>query len=148
MKCPYCGNEETLVKDSRICDDGEGIKRRRICSNCDARFTTIERILRKEIFVIKKDGKKALFDKDKLVRSILSSAGKRLEPKQIEDMVQEIYKRIESSGTTEIKTATIGEMVMDHLERIDKVAFIRFASVYMQFETPDDFNNFIKKISS
>lgn len=148
MRCPFCGNEETAVKDSRICDEGEGIKRRRICSNCDARFTTIERVLKKEVLVIKKDGKKALFDKDKLIRSIVSSAGKRMEPKKVEEMVMDIYKRIESSGATEIKTSAIGEMVMDYLERIDKVAFIRFASVYMQFETPEDFNNFIKKINS
>ncbi len=148
MRCPFCGNEETAVKDSRICEDGEAIKRRRLCPNCDARFTTIEKILRKEIFVIKKDGKKTLFDKDKLNRSINSSAGKRLDAKKIDEIVSDISKRIESSGTTEIKSSTIGEMVMDCLERIDKVAFIRFASVYMRFETPEDFNNFIKKISS
>ena len=148
MRCPFCGNEETTVKDSRICEDGEAIKRRRLCPNCDARFTTIEKILRKEIFVIKKDGKKTLFDKDKLIRSITSSAGKRLDSKKIEEIALDISKRIESSGTTEIKSSTIGEMVMDCLERIDKIAFIRFASVYMKFETPDDFNNFIKKINS
>lgn len=148
MKCPYCGNEETVVKDSRICDDGEGIKRRRSCPNCDARFTTIERILKKEVLVIKKDEKKTFFNRDKLFRSINYSAGKRLDAEKIEELVQEISKRIESSGTPEIKSSKIGEMVMDSLERIDKVAFIRFASVYMKFETPDDFNNFIKKISS
>lgn len=148
MRCPFCGNEETAVKDSRICDDGEGIKRRRICSNCDARFTTIERVLKKEIIVVKKDGKKVLFDKDKLIKSISSSSGKRMDIKKIEEIAQDIAKRIESSGTTEIKSSSIGEMVMDYLERVDKVAFIRFASVYMKFETPEDFNNFIKKISS
>ena len=147
MRCPFCGNEETSVKDSRICDDGEGIKRRRICTNCDARFTTLEKILRKEIFVIKKDGKKTFFDKDKIIKSISSSAGKRLDTKKIEEIAQEIGKRIESSGTSEVKSSQIGEMVMDCLERIDKIAFIRFASVYIRFETPDDFNNFIKKIS-
>ena len=133
MKCPYCGNEETQVKDSRICDDGEGIKRRRLCPNCDARFTTIERLLKKEIYVIKKDGRKTLFDIDKLKKSILFSSGKRIE---------------ESSGTTEISSSTIGEITMDYLERVDKVAFIRFASVYMKFETPYDFKNFIKKIEN
>ncbi|HSQ97181.1 MAG TPA: transcriptional regulator NrdR [Rickettsiales bacterium] len=148
MKCPFCGNEETSVKDSRICDDGEGIKRRRCCPNCDARFTTIERIIKKEIFVIKKDGRKTLFDRDKLAKSIYSSAGKRLDDKKIEEVVREISKRIESSGATEIKSSTIGEITMDYLERVDKVAFIRFASVYMEFETPEDFNNFIKKISN
>ena len=148
MKCPFCGNEETIVKDSRICDDGEGIKRRRSCLNCDARFTTIEKILKKEIFVIKKDGKKHLFDRDKLFRSIVNSSGKRLGPQKIEEVVQDIVKRIESAGTTEIKSTKIGEIVMDCLERIDKVSFIRFASVYMDFESPDDFNGFIRKISS
>lgn len=148
MRCPFCGNEETAVKDSRICEDGEAIKRRRLCPNCDARFTTIEKILRKEIFVIKKDGRRTLFDKDKLCRSIASSAGKRIEAKKIEEICNDIQKRIESSGTTEIKSSTIGEMAMDALERIDKVAFVRFASVYMSFETPEDFNTFIKKINS
>ena len=148
MKCPYCGNEETQVKDSRICDDGEGIKRRRLCPNCDARFTTIERVLKKEIYVIKKDGRKTLFNIDKLKKSISSSAGKRMEEKQVDDITKEIAKRIESSGTTEIPSSKIGEITMDYLERIDKVAFIRFASVYMRFETPDDFKNFIKKIEN
>ena len=148
MKCPYCGNEETQVKDSRICDDGEGIKRRRLCPNCDARFTTIERVLKKEIYVIKKDGRKTLFNIDKLRKSISSSAGKRMEEKQVDDITKEIAKRIESSGTTEIPSSKIGEITMDYLERIDKVAFIRFASVYMKFETPDDFKNFIKKIEN
>ena len=148
MKCPYCGNEETQVKDSRICDDGEGIKRRRLCPNCDARFTTIERVLKKEIYVIKKDGRKTLFNSDKLRKSISSSAGKRMEEKQVDDITKEIIKRIESSGATEIPSSKIGEITMDYLERIDKVAFIRFASVYMRFETPDDFKNFIKKIEN
>lgn len=148
MKCPYCGNEETQVKDSRICDDGEGIKRRRLCPNCDARFTTIERVLKKEIYVIKKDGRKTLFNVDKLKKSILSSAGKRMEEKQVDDITKEIAKRIESSGATEIPSSKIGEITMDYLERVDKVAFIRFASVYMRFETPDDFKNFIKKIEN
>lgn len=148
MKCPYCGNEETQVRDSRICDDGEGIKRRRFCPNCDARFTTIERVLKKEIYVIKKDGRKTLFDIDKLKKSILFSSGKRIDEKKLEEITKEIAKRIESSGTTEISSSAIGEITMDYLERIDKVAFIRFASVYMKFETPDDFKNFIKKIEN
>lgn len=148
MKCPYCGNEETQVKDSRICDDGEGIKRRRLCPNCYARFTTIERLLKKEIYVIKKDGRKTLFDIDKLKKSILFSSGKRIEEKKLDEITKEIAKRVESSGTTEISSSTIGEITMDYLERVDKVAFIRFASVYMKFETPDDFKNFIKKIEN
>lgn len=147
MKCPFCENEETIVKDSRICDDGEGIKRRRSCLNCDARFTTIEKILKKEIFVIKKDGKRNLFDRDKLYKSIFNSSRKRLSPQKIEEVVQDIVKKIESSGASEIKSSRIGEIVMDCLERIDKVSFIRFASVYMDFESTEDFNNFIKKIS-
>ena len=148
MRCPFCGNEETNVKDSRICEDGEAIKRRRLCSNCDARFSTIERVIRKEIFVIKKDETKTLFDKDKLIRSISYSAGKSLDQEKIEEIASEITKRIESTGSTEIKSSIIGEMVMDTLERINKVAFIRYASVYMKFEHPEDFNNFIKKITS
>lgn len=148
MRCPFCGNEETSVKDSRICEDGEAIKRRRLCPNCDARFTTIEKILRKEIYVVKKSGQKALFDKDKIIRSLELCAGKNLTDKKIEGIAQDIVKRIESSGLTEVKTSDIGEMIMDSLERIDKVSFIRFASVYMSFETAEDFDNFIKKITS
>jgi len=146
MRCPFCGNEETLVKDSRICDNGEGIRRKRVCPNCDAKFTTIEKILRREVIVVKKDGRRVLFDKDKLNRSVTLCAGKSLDGEQIAKIVQDISKRIENNVATEIKSSQIGEMVLDCLERIDKVAFIRFASVYANFETPDDFDKFIKKI--
>ncbi len=148
MRCPYCGNEETSVKDSRICDEGESIKRRRLCPNCEAKFTTIERILRKEIFVIKKNGQKVLFDKEKITRSLELCAGKNLTEKKMETITQDIVRRVESGVSGEVKSTDIGQMIMDSLERVDKVSFIRYASVYMKFETTDDFDEFIRKITS
>jgi|LQAB01.1.fsa_nt_gi transcriptional repressor NrdR len=148
MKCPFCGNKETSVKDSRAYDDGDEIKRRRACSACGAKFTTVERIFRKEILVIKKDRKKVLFNKDKLIFSITASAGKRINPNKIKDIANDITKRLENSGITEVKSSVIGEMIMEQLERIDKISFIRFASVYMNFETANDFSTFIKRIES
>lgn len=146
MKCPFCGNEETQVKDSRIYNDGESIRRRRVCTNCNARFTTIEEILRKEIFVIKRNGCKELFDKYKLKNSIKVGSGKRFNENQLNEITNRIINSIELKVESEINSSKIGDMILDELEKTDKVAFIRFASVYMNFENPEDFNNFIKKI--
>jgi len=147
MRCPFCGNEETQVKDSRTYDDGQAIRRRRCCPNCDSRFSTLETVIQKEIIVIKKDGTKIAFEKDKLLHSIKAAVNKRIASEEVEAMANDIIRRIEMSGNTEIKSAKIGEMVLDKLERTDKVAFIRFASVYMNFENPDDFDKFIKKLT-
>lgn len=148
MRCPFCGNEETQVKDSRTCDDSKAIRRRRYCPNCDSRFTTYERVVFKEVTVVKKDGERKLFDRDKLESSIRKALRKRpVTEEQIESIVNGIVKRIESSGATEIPSQRIGEMVMDALEKVDKVAFIRFASVYKNFDKAEDFNEFVKAIS-
>lgn len=147
MRCPFCGNEETQVKDSRIYNDGESIKRRRVCANCGNKFNTLEEVLRKEIYVIKKNGTKELFDKYKLKSSIKVGSGKRLTDEQIIEVVNKILSSLELKPENEVQSRTIGVMVMNELEKLDTVAFIRFASVYMNFEDPEDFNNFIKKIN-
>jgi transcriptional repressor NrdR len=147
MRCPFCGNIETQVKDSRISDDGESIKRRRYCLACDSRFTTFERIQLKEILIIKKNGEKKIFDPEKLKRSIEMAVRKRpVTELQVEKIVNKIVRQLEMENETEIPSSKIGEMVMQALEKLDKVAFVRFASVYKNFEKPDDFQKFIKQV--
>lgn len=147
MKCPFCGSIETQVKDSRISDDGESVKRRRYCAACDSRFTTFERVQLREILVIKKNGEKRIFDPEKLKKSIEMAVRKRpVSELQVEKLVNNIVRQLEVESETEISSAKIGEMVMMALERLDKVAFVRFASVYKNFEKPDDFQKFIKQI--
>ena len=145
MRCPYCGNEETTVKDTRICENGAAIKRRRVCDNCNARFMTIERILKKEIYVIKADGTRNLLDIDKIQNSISHCAGKRITQEEIERITKEIYNKIEATTTTsDIKTSIIGEMVMDALKNLDEVAYVRFASVYRQFKDLESFKKLLE----
>jgi len=147
MRCPFCGNIETQVKDSRISDDGESIKRRRYCASCDSRFTTYERIQLREILVIKKNGDKKIFDPEKLKKSIAMAVRKRpVSELQVEKMVNNIVRTLEMDNEGEITSSKLGEMVMIALERLDKVAFVRFASVYKNFEKADDFQKFIKEI--
>lgn len=147
MRCPFCGNIETQVKDSRISDDGESIKRRRYCASCDSRFTTYERIQLREILVIKKNGDKKIFDPEKLKKSIAMAVRKRpVSELQVEKMVNNIVRTLEMDNEGEITSAKLGEMVMHALEKLDKVAFVRFASVYKNFEKADDFQKFIKEI--
>lgn len=147
MKCPFCANIETQVKDSRISDDGESIRRRRYCSACDSRFTTFERVQLREIVVVKKNGDKKIFDPEKLKRSIEMAVRKRnVTPVQVEKMVNNIVRQLEMQSETEISSSHIGEIVMEALEKLDKVAFVRFASVYKNFEKADDFQKFIKKV--
>lgn len=147
MRCPFCGNIETQVKDSRISDDGESIKRRRYCTGCDSRFTTFERVQLREILVIKKNGDKKIFDPEKLKRSIEMAVRKRpVSEVQVEKLVNNIVRQLEMENETEISSSKIGEMVMAALEKLDKVAFVRFASVYKNFEKADDFQGFIKQI--
>ncbi|MFM2200327.1 MAG: hypothetical protein RL769_382 [Pseudomonadota bacterium] len=148
MRCPFCGNIETQVKDSRISDDGESIKRRRYCSACDSRFTTYERVQLREILVIKKNGEKRIFDPEKLKKSIEMAVRKRpVSDLQVEKLVSQIVRQLEMENETELASSKIGEMVMLALEKLDKVAFVRFASVYKNFEKPDDFQKFIKQIA-
>jgi transcriptional repressor NrdR len=147
MRCPFCGNIETQVKDSRISDDGESIKRRRYCLACDSRFTTFERIQLKEILIIKKNGEKKIFDPEKVKRSIEMAVRKRpVSDLQVEKLVNKIVRQLEMENETELPSSKIGEMVMQALEKLDKVAFVRFASVYKNFEKPDDFQKFIKQV--
>ena len=149
MKCPFCSNDDTQVKDSRSTEDNAAIRRRRICPDCGARFTTFERIQLRELTVIKKSGKKAPFDRDKLERSVQIALRKRpVERDRVDRMISGIVRRVESLGETEISSDVIGEIVMEGLQSIDSVAYVRFASVYKNFRETKDFEEFLGVISS
>ena len=149
MKCPFCSNDDTQVKDSRSTEDNTAIRRRRICPDCGARFTTFERIQLRELTVIKKSGKKAPFDRDKLERSVQIALRKRpVERDRVDRMISGIVRRVESIGETEISSDVIGEIVMEGLQSIDSVAYVRFASVYKNFRETKDFEEFLGVISS
>ena len=146
MRCPFCGHDETQVKDSRPSEDNSSIRRRRQCPACAARFTTFERVQLRELMVIKKDDSRTVFDREKLVRSINISCRKRpVKAEQIELITNSIQRRLESSGETEIPTKVVGELVTDALKELDRVAYLRFASVYKDFQETDDFRKFIDK---
>ncbi len=148
MKCPFCGNLESQVRDSRISDDGEAVKRRRYCPDCDSRFTTFERVQLREIMVVKKNGDKKIFDSEKLKKSIEMAVRKRpVSPLQVDKLVNNIVKKLETEGEAEISSSKVGDMALKALEGMDKVAFVRFASVYKNFEKTEDFREFIKKIA-
>jgi transcriptional repressor NrdR len=148
MKCPFCGNLESQVRDSRISDDGEAVKRRRYCPDCDSRFTTFERVQLREILVVKKNGDKKIFDAEKLKRSVEMAVRKRpVSPLQVDKLVNNIVKKLETEGESEISSSKVGDMVLKALEGLDKVSFVRFASVYKNFEKTEDFREFIKKIA-
>ncbi|WP_337995544.1 transcriptional regulator NrdR [Oleispirillum naphthae] len=147
MRCPFCGNEDTQVKDSRPTEDNSAIRRRRSCPNCNSRFTTFERVQIREMIVVKKDGRRTPFDRDKLARSIQVAVRKRaVDQERIERLVTAIQRRLESSGETEISSEHIGEMVMEALLALDPVAYIRFASVYKNFREVTDFEELVGKI--
>ena len=144
MRCPYCNDEDTQVKDSRPTEDNSVIRRRRSCPQCAARFTTFERVQLRDLMVKKRDGKKVEFDRDKLARSILIAFRKRpIEDERIEKMITGLVRRLESSGDSEVLSIDIGEMVMDTLSEIDQVAYVRFASVYRNFREARDFEKFV-----
>ncbi len=144
MHCPFCGNEDTQVKDSRPSEDGQSIRRRRYCPKCDSRFTTFERVQIRELTVVKKDGGRRPFDRDKLVHSIGIAVRKRpVSSEQVEMTVNNIVRELESSGENEIKSAAIGEAVMRALANLDPVAYVRFASVYKDFREVKDFEEFV-----
>ncbi|MCC7429138.1 MAG: transcriptional repressor NrdR [Alphaproteobacteria bacterium] len=144
MRCPFCGNEDTQVKDSRPSEDGSSIRRRRYCGGCGARFTTFERVQLRELTVVKSDGRRVAFDRDKLKRSIEISLRKRpVDEDRIERIVNSIQRRLESSGESEVPSKTVGEMVMEALKGLDPVAYVRFASVYRNFREAKDFEEFI-----
>ncbi len=144
MRCPFCGDDDTQVKDSRPTEENNVIRRRRYCPSCGSRFTTFERVQLRELTVVKKDGSRAPFDREKLARSIEIAVRKRpVEPERVERVVSGIVRQLESSGETEIPSSMIGEMVMDALLALDQVAYVRFASVYRNFREAKDFEKFI-----
>ena len=147
MRCPYCGNEDTQVKDSRPTEDNTAIRRRRYCSACGGRYTTFERVQLRELTIVKKNGKCMPFDRDKLMRSVQIALRKRpVEPERIERMVSGIVRRLESMGEPDIPSHVIGELVMQGLESLDAVAYVRFASVYKNFHEAQDFQNFLGRL--
>ncbi len=147
MLCPFCKSEDTQVKDSRPSEDGTAIRRRRQCNSCDARFTTFERVQLREVSVIKRDGSKALFDRDKLAKSFNIALRKRdVESKRIDMEINEIVKKLESTGEPDVASDYIGSLVMKALSKLDKVGYVRYASVYRNFEDPQDFEEFVNEL--
>jgi len=148
MRCPFCGHEDTQVKDSRPTEDNAAIRRRRSCPQCGSRFTTFERVQLRDLVVLKKNGVRVPFDRDKLARSIAVAVRKRpVEPERVERIVNSIQRRLESLGEAEVASSSIGEMVMEALQGLDKVAYVRFASVYKNFREVKDFENFVETLS-
>jgi transcriptional repressor NrdR len=147
MRCPFCGNIDTQVKDSRPAEDHVSIRRRRFCPACGGRFTTYERVQLRDLVVIKTNGKREDFDRAKLERSIRMAMQKRaIDPERIDQMISGIVRRLESLGETDINSKVIGEIVMESLARIDTVAYVRFASVYKNFQAADDFDKFVSEL--
>lgn len=147
MKCPFCGSPDTQVKDSRPSEDGTAIRRRRQCDACGARFTTFERVQLRELTVIKSDGERELFERDKLLRSLQISLRKRpVEQDHIDRTVNAIVRQLEALGESEIQTAKIGQLVMEALAKVDQVAYVRYASVYKDFREAQDFNEFLETL--
>ena len=147
MRCPFCSNQDSQVKDSRPTEDNTAIRRRRICDQCGSRFTTFERIQLRDLVIIKTNGKKEAFDRDKMFRSISLALRKRnIDQETIEKIVNAIVRKLENSGETEIKSNLIGEYIMDALSHLDQVAYVRFASVYKNFREVKDFEDFLGKL--
>lgn len=147
MRCPFCGCEDTQVKDSRSAEDGSSIRRRRQCTACSGRFTTFERVQLREMIVVKSSGRKEIFDRDKLMRSVQISMRKRkVDQERVEQMVTGVVRRLEAMGETEIESKAIGELVMEGLAGIDDVAYVRYASVYKDFREARDFGEFIGEL--
>ncbi|MCE1236948.1 MAG: transcriptional regulator NrdR [Hyphomicrobiales bacterium] len=149
MRCPYCGNDDTQVKDSRPTEDGAAIRRRRICSACGGRFTTFERVQLRELTVLKRSGRRVPFDRDKLMRSVQIACRKRpVDPERIERMVTGIVRQLESLGEPEVNSEQIGELIMEGLKGLDDVAYVRFASVYRNFREAKDFEDLLGELSA
>ena len=146
MRCPFCGHAESQVKDSRPSEDGAAIRRRRSCPECGSRFTTFERVQLRELTIIKRSGRRAPFDREKLVRSISVAIRKRpVDPERVEQLVNGIVRQLENLGETEIASTVAGEMVMKALKDLDDVAYVRYASVYRDFRHTDDFAHFLNE---
>ena len=148
MRCPFCGNPDTQVKDSRPSSDNTAIRRRRVCNDCGGRFTTFERVQLRELMVVKKNNRRVPFDRDKLMRSVQVALRKRqVDPDRVERMINGIVRQLESSGESDIPSETIGHLVMEGLRGLDTVAFVRFASVYKNFREAKDFEAFVGELS-
>ena len=144
MRCPFCSNEDTQVKDSRPTEDNTAIRRRRVCDVCGSRFTTFERIQLRDLIVIKSNGQKENFDRDKMYRSLSLALRKRnVDNEKIEKIVNAIVRKLENSGETDIKSNIIGQYIMEALMHLDQVAYVRFASVYKNFREAKDFEDFL-----
>ncbi len=144
MRCPFCGTDDTQVKDSRPTEDNAAIRRRRFCVNCDARFTTFERVQLRDMLVVKSNGDKEPFEREKLLRSMKIALRKRpVDDERIEQIANSVVRQLESLGEAEINTAKVGEHVMAALRKLDHVAYVRYASVYKDFRSPGDFEEFV-----
>ncbi|WP_298912766.1 transcriptional regulator NrdR [uncultured Algimonas sp.] len=144
MRCPFCSGEDTQVKDSRQAEDGTAVRRRRLCVKCGGRFTTFERVQLRDLMVIKNTGKRVPFDRDKLMRSVGIALQKRpIDEDRIDQMVSGIVRQLESSGQADVTSSQIGELVMEGLSELDKIAYVRYASVYRDFRATEDFGQFI-----
>jgi len=146
MRCPFCTSADTQVKDSRQAEENTAVRRRRLCGSCGGRFTTFERIQLRELTVVKKSGRRVPFDRDKLARSIKIALQKRpVDPERVEQMISGVVRQLESSGNLDISSDQIGELVMEGLSGLDKVAYVRYASVYRDFSATQDFEDFMKE---
>ena len=146
MICPFCGNEDTQVKDSRPAEDGGAIRRRRLCGKCDARFTTFERVQIREITLVKRDGRKSIFDREKLERSLDIALRKRdVDAEVVAMAINDIVRQLESHADGDVPSARVGELVMAALYKLDQVAYVRYASVYRNFREAKDFEAFVEK---
>ena len=144
MRCPFCSNQDSQVKDSRPTEDNTAIRRRRICDQCGSRFTTFERIQLRDLIVLKTNGKKEVFDRDKMFRSLSLALRKRnIDQEKIEKIVNAIVRKLENFGDTEVKSTLIGEYIMEALSHLDQIAYVRFASVYKNFREVKDFEDFL-----
>ena len=146
MICPFCGSEETQVKDSRPAEDGAAIRRRRLCGACGARFTTFERVQLREITIIKRSGRKSVFDREKLERSFEIALRKReVDADTVGASINDIVRQLESYADGDVPSEYVGELVMQTLMKLDKVAYVRYASVYRNFGEASDFEAFVEK---
>jgi transcriptional repressor NrdR len=146
MKCPFCGELESQVKDSRPSEDGAAIRRRRMCPECGGRFTTFERVQLRELMILKRSGRRAPFDREKLARSISIATRKRpVQAERVDRMINAIVRQLESMGETELPSHVVGEMVMKSLKALDDVAYVRYASVYRDFRQTEDFAKFLNE---
>jgi len=149
MRCPYCGNDDDKVVDSRSRNEGRIIRRRRLCLKCDRRFITREEIEDKTIYVVKSDGRRELYNQKKLLKGIQIACSKRpISLDQMEEIVNQIEREIESDFVKEIESMRIGELVSENLKQLDEVAYVRFASVYRKFEGKDEFIKELKQLKN